>query len=421
MANSLFALLAFVSVAANAENLRYVFKGFSSVIATSDVKRMTFGLSAEQVEKIAALTQGRVNFGDVYYVDKSRDSLNAMSALDGFSSAIYPNVPPPVEQDQTVKPGDPELRNEWWIEKLKVPEAWKMATGQGVVIADCDAGYYHEESDLKANMLLEHRYDLSDRDEPLVIDDGGFATHGTSVAAIMLGVMDMLGTNGIAYNSKLVPLQNFNYDHSDDLDKEEATAACVLRAIATPDVDIIVLENQTENGSSETFVGTRDAVRLAHEAGIIVVSAAGNNYSELLEEKKDNTGSIIVGALLQSGSQALWSNFGARVSVAAYGEALHTLSGPNGRFEDFGGTSGATPQVAATVALMKEVLPTLNPTQAREILVATRTTTPGNAKVGGRLNVPEAVKMALETPPDWQAWSRQWMFRQELKAILLSK
>lgn len=412
-------LLAFAAPLAQAQNqVRSVFKGAPTLMmgAGANLKQMTFGLSARQNARIKALTSGKIKFDDVFYVDHTPD--RDLSGLSTFSGVIQPNVPPPVEQQ--IKAGDPELVSQWWIEKLGVHEAWPQATGQGVTIADCDAGFFHDEADLFSNMLLEHKFDLSNTNEPHVVDDGPFASHGTSVTAIMAGVMNGTGTNGIAYNSKIVPLQNFNYDHRDVLDKEEATAKCILRAITIPNVSIIVLENQTANGSSETFAGTRDAVRLALRSGIIIVSAGGNYNAELLEEKKDDTNSIIVGALTQQDTMPYWSNFGDRITVAAYGEKLHTLSGRNGAFEDFGGTSGATPQVAATVALMKEVAPLLTPDQAKQILIDTRRNTPETAKVGGILNVPAAVAGARGAVADVGEWSNQMFFREQLRSILLN-
>ncbi|HMN68650.1 MAG TPA: S8 family serine peptidase [Bdellovibrionales bacterium] len=404
-------LLAFWSAFASAAETRYVFKGLSGT--PPGLNRMTFGLSNEQVARIRELSEGRVNFGDVYYVDA--DAGLTFVHQENLVGTIQPGVPPPVIEGVT---GDPELTNQWWIEKLGVKNAWTMATGWGVTVADCDAGFYHDEPDLRANMLLQHRYDLSDTSEPLVVNDGPYAYHGTAVAAILAGVMNGAGTNGIAYESRLVPLQNYNYDNSDKLDKEEATAACILRAIATPSVDVIVLENQTANGSSETFIGTRDAVRLAHDAGMIVVGAAGNYSVELTEEVKDDTGSIIVGALFRNDNAATWSNFGSRVTVGAYGEDLWTLYGPNGLFGNFGGTSGATPQVAATVALMLEVNPELTPEQTRAILTETRVITTNNQNVGGLLQTDKAVMKAMETAVDTPAFLRKQEFRRKLMGIL---
>lgn len=419
-----FLCLLFSSSAFANDTVRAVFKAPVGIAATG-LKPMTFGLSSKQIQAIHELTQGEIDFGGIYYRDIAADNAKTVSGTSGFSGFIYPNVPPPAltQPNSTAEQwvGDPELAGQWWLKELNVPEAWPLTTGNGVVIADCDAGYHHDEPDLKDNMLMEHAYDLADKENPEIVNDGPFAYHGTAVAAIMSGVKNDSGTNGIAFNSKVVPLQNFNYDNKDDLDKEEATAACVLRAINTPSVSVIVLENQTANGSSETFVGTREAVRLAIKAGITVVGAGGNYSVELVEEKNDDTGSIIVGALARTGEPAWFTNYGERLTVGAFGEQLHTLYGPNGRFGEFGGTSGATPQVAAAVALMKEVNPFLTPEQARAILGLTRTLTATNAKAGGLLNVSAAVQGALNTLSDLSEWTQRQLFRQHLMAILSSK
>lgn len=317
-----------------AEAVRAVYR-FSSLAAdTNGFKRFDFGLRPEQVSEIASLTDGKVNFGNIYYKDVHSNSAQILAANSNFSGLIYPNVPPPAKSASS--PADPELDDQWWIDELNVRPAWLKTTGKGQVIADCDAGYHHDEPDLFANMQLEHKRDLSNKNAPDIVNDGRYPHHGTAVAAIMSGVKNGFGTSGIAYDSKVVPLQNFNYDaNKDTLNKEEATAKCILYAITIPDVSVILLENQTATGSSETFIGTRDAVRLAIGAGIDVVSTGGNGAVELIEEAKDDTGSILVGALTKSGNSAEFSNFGDRLTVGAYGENLYTLFGPNGRFAMF--------------------------------------------------------------------------------------
>ncbi len=416
----LFRILAFaLSLAASAasaeQKVKVVYKGAAAPTSLT-IQRMTFGLTDDQIAKIHSLTAGQINLGDMYYAEVPEGEALLMSRQSGFSGIIYPNVPPPME----IQPwsGDPELKGQWWINELKAKDVWPLATGAGVTVADCDAGYHHDEPDLKDNMLLDHAYDLADKENPTVVNDGPYAYHGTAVAAIIAGVKNDLGTNGIAYNAKIVPLQNYNYDNKDDLNKEEATAACILRAITIPGVNVIVLENQMSNGSSEAFVGTREAVRLAMKSGITVVGAGGNYQVELIEESKDDTGSVIVGALARDGSAAYFTNYGDRLTVGAFGEQLWTLYGPNGAFGEFGGTSGATPQVAATVAMMKEVNPFLTPEQMRELLIAPRTVTEANVKAGGRLNIPGSVQMAIDAVPDVAAWAEKELFRQQLTQIL---
>lgn len=372
------------------------------------VKQLHFGLTDEQKQKIADLTDGKIDFRNHFVTTNLYNKIIFDPSIEFHSSKTTPPM--------IVTEFDPKQKDGWWQQAHKVDEAWKLATGKGVTIADCDAGYHTEEADIKGNLILEHAKDLADKENPTKINDGNFVTHGTSVAAIMVGLLDGTGINGMAYESKLVPLQNYNYDYMlDDMDKEEATAACILEALKIPEVKVIVLENQT-HGSSETFSGTRDAVRLALKANVTIVSAGGNSSNELTAEAADDTGSIIVGAINKNGKTETFSNYGSRVSIAAYGSDLLTLSGPNGKLGKFGGTSGATPQVAATVAMMLEVNPDLTPEQIKQILIETRTTTEENKKVGGMINVVAAITKAkdLKTTPAVEAEA----FREELVSIL---
>jgi subtilisin family serine protease len=159
-------------------------------------------------------------------------------------------------------------------------------------------------------------------------------------------------------------------------------------------------------------------VRLALKSGLTIVSAGGNSGVELLEEAKDDTGSIIVGAIDPNDAPESFTNWGARITVGAYGEKLHTLYGPNGAFGDFGGTSGATPQVAATVALMREMNPLLTPAQIKTILLNTRVVNSSNMKAGGRLDVAAAVKAARDTAADVGEWGSAQAFRAQLMGII---
>jgi len=380
---------------------------------------MTFGLTSEQMEQIAGLTYGTIDFRGYSYIRSSSPQKDTdLTLRPDFLDLISQDVPPP----DTVTPPtpDPELAGQWWFDNLHVQKAWSVATGNGVTIADCDAGFHIEESDIRGNLLLDLAHDFSDKTHPTKVDDGNYVFHGTAVVAIMAGVMDGKGTNGIAFNSKVVPFQNFNYDQALDqkTDKEEATAACILASIKIPEVKVIVLENQTMTGSSETFLGTRDAVRLALQSGITIVSAGGNASVELVDEAQDDTQSIIVGALAQTGAQASFSNFGSRITVAAYGENLHTLYGPQGAFGAFGGTSGATPQVAGTVALMLEANPKLTPAQIKGLLASTRVPSEQTQKVGGLLDTFGAVTAAKAALPDVVGSQDEDQFRAQLIRIL---
>lgn len=378
-------------------------------------KPILFGLSSAQTEALYKASHKKADLRNLYIVpDRDLQAINWKDAqLDGWIDNGA--VPPP---GYYAASADPDLASQWWREKLQLDKAWAKATGKGVTIADCDSGYFTDEPDIAPNLLLGDRYDLSDRDEPLRIDDGSYPAHGTSVAAILVGALDGKGTNGIAYNAKLVPLQNFNYSKDDDLLKEDATTRCILRALTIQSVKVILLENQTAQGSSETFLGTREAVRLAISAGVPVVSAAGNYNLDLTIENGDDTGSILVGAVDPKGKQSVFSNYGMRVTVAAYGQDVQTLAGQNGFMAAFTGTSAAAPQVAATVALMLELNPKLSPAQIKTILEKTRATTAENKDVGGLLNITAALNEVATTRASTWDYNQGQQVRKAVRAIL---
>lgn len=307
---------------------------------------------------------------------------------------------------------DPELENQWWAKNLMLEKVWQHATGKGVTIASCDAGVFLHEADLEPNLITQKRYDFSDKDHPRSVNDGKFVSQGTAAAALMVGVKDGQGTNGIAYNAKLIPLQNFNYDSElDDLDKELATASCIRAAAATRDVRVLLVVNQTRSGSAEAAKITRSAVKEAIEAGVIVVSTAGDSSVRLSNDLDFRTGSIVVGAIQRNESAALFSNYGERVTIGAYGEKIFTLGGQFGEMKNFAGSPAAAAQVAATVALMLEVQPKLLPTDIERILKQTRETTRGNLKVGGRLNILKAITAAQQSMINTDAWERAQLAR----------
>lgn len=350
-------------------------------------------VSASVAEGLWTLTDGQVDLRGGRQT-LARPPTASLSPLAGFV---------PESQPQHGFDADPAMIGEWWVKALDLDAAWEHSRGEGIVIADCDSGFYTAEPDLNPNLLLSERRDFADPTHPTLVTDGAFVFHGTAVAAIMVGVRDGHGTNGIAYGAKLVPLQNYNYDPAlDGTDKEEATARCVLHALRIPGVRVIVVENQTKDGSSETFAATRDAIRLAIGSGVTVVAAAGNGSRELTIEAADDTGSIIVGALRRNGRAAIFSNYGARVTISAFGEGVNTLYGTGGRIESFGGTTAATAQVGGAVALMLSANPDLSPAQIRQILRDTANSTIDNIRVGGQLVVGAAVRQALAVRGDAQ-------------------
>ena len=86
----------------------------------------------------------------------------------------------------------------------------------------------------------------------------------------------------------------------------------------------------------------------------IVVTAAGNNAPQPVSPLKDlaskQFGAIIVGSLRSSGQRSSFSQSSSEVTIMAPGDYNLTSSDDQNRYRKFGGTSGATPLVSASLA-----------------------------------------------------------------------
>jgi serine protease len=150
--------------------------------------------------------------------------------------------------------------------------------------------------------------------------------------------------------------------------------------------------NLSLGGPGECDSDYADAFRQARARGVTIVVAAGNADIDSAGFRPANCeGVISVAATNPEGARAFFgragagSNFGSKVKIAAPGgEAfadlkrgiLSTLNdgvhGPgNDSYEAYQGTSMAAPHVAAVVALMYQVHPTMTPDEALAILQAT--------------------------------------------------
>lgn len=172
----------------------------------------------------------------------------------------------------------------------------------------------------------------------------------------------------------------------------------------------MILEVQTgAYGNIEYVPSVNAAIKTAIAAGVVVCVAAGNGDRDagIGDDGRPipETGSILVGATAYDATvnkRAWFSNYGPRIVVSAPGDDSHDVtcdsSSDTAYLNPFGGTSGATPKVAGTVALMLAANPGLSHAEVRQMLNATGTAvTPDPGKdIGTFLNAGAAVREASE-------------------------
>lgn len=318
--------------------------------------------------------------------------------------------------DQVVANSSNGLENQWYLFRCRANQAWGLSTGDEVVIADIDWGYRTTHQDLAPRLDLSHAFNSFDGSTN--VSHGDSTSHGTAVLGIAGGADNDRGMAGFAPMATLWPIQANSGSGPPLTGNPWANAIEWVRlADSGGRRKVIILEVQTGTfGNYEMVPSVNAAIQRAIASGVVVCVAAGNGNRDADRDDLGNpipeTGSILVGATAYDPEQnprAWFSNFGARISLAAPGDSDHdvtcSIAADNAYQNAFGGTSGATPKVAGAAALMLSVNPQLSHAEVREILRATGfpvVSEPGKP-IGHLLDTEAAVREALRRRSDGHA------------------
>ncbi|RXZ83443.1 peptidase S8 [Paenibacillaceae bacterium] len=274
---------------------------------------------------------------------------------NGRVQVLTANVKPSVK----VRPNDPELSKQSYLEQIGAKRAWEKITPEtDMKIALVDTGIDLKHPDLKDNLVEGTNLVRPGRSPQ---DDNG---HGTNVA----GVIAAAGNNGegvagILWKAKLMPVKALD---SDGFGDEDQLGEGVLYAVKHG-AKIVVLAV----GLYRESPYMRDIVKYAESNGVLLVAATGNDGekygSKIAVKYPAGYPTVLAVAGASSDNKPVKrSNSGSEVDIAAAWTVYTTkLGGGYGREE---GTSMAAPQAAAAAALVWLKYPSLKPFQIREIL-----------------------------------------------------
>ena len=308
-------------------------------------------------------------------------------------------------------PDDPAFRIQWNFAGefgINVLDAWTLARdlgapgGRGAVVAVLDSGVayerrgrYRRAPDLRRSTFVRP-WDFIGRDaHPNDVFGHGTHVSGTIAQTTNNGV----GTAGIAYNAKIMPLRVLDANGEGD----SAAIARAIRYAARYRADVInlSLEFPAEVRAAE-IPDVLSALRYARRRGSVVVAAAGNQADIAVAYPARAQSVIAVGATTITGCQADYSNAGDDLDVVAPGggadapntdsmwDAAHCTPDSIGRpivqqtftrgVQRFGlprtyeGTSMASPHVSAIAALIiatKRLGPNPSPREVEAHIEAT--------------------------------------------------
>ena len=302
-------------------------------------------------------------------------------------------------------PNDPEYSKQWNFRNINVEQAWDETKGGGMTIAVIDTGV-SKVPDLKLTKFVQGYDFVNDKDD--ASDHNG---HGTHVAGtIAQSTNNGYGVAGIAYQASIMPLKVLSSSGGGTI----ADIAEAIKFAADNGADVI---NMSLGGSGASNM-MEEAIKYAHNKGVVIVAAAGNEARNSSSYPARYPNVISVSATDAAGDKAPYSNFGAGVDISAPGGSetgkiiQNTVDPSNGEsvFVGFQGTSMAAPHVAAVAALIKST-GVEDPTEVLDILKQSSRKVQEdhlNHFGAGHLDAGAAVKLALKGKITWNDFLR-WL------------
>ena len=285
----------------------------------------------------------------------------------------YPNipVPPPTDIDPTTPNFTPQ---QGFLDVFGVSTAYSWLDGQGenVQIANIEYGYDKEHEDL-LNSPLEYALGWPSQT---------WTFHGNGTLGIMIGGDNTYGITGMSPNASMLMSSPFVVEDDYNIAQAIDNTTQMLEK-----GDILLIEQQ----GYEHFIycpvevepAVFEAIELAVAKGIHVVEPAGNGSSDLdavlwngwFDRNIQDSGAIMVGAGASPYSldePRSWgnaaSNYGSRIDVQGWVDSIVTTGGtdmadlffPNNDPKQaytayFGGTSGASAQIASVAAILNSI------------------------------------------------------------------
>ncbi|OGS01625.1 MAG: hypothetical protein A2V88_14400 [Elusimicrobia bacterium RBG_16_66_12] len=223
----------------------------------------------------------------------------------------------------------------WGIARVDAPAAWAVTKGEGVKVAVIDTGIDCGHPDLKANCA--GGYNALDSSKPAMDDN----EHGTHVAGTIAGVLNGTGVVGVAPKARLYAVKVLDKDGAGGL-------SSIIKGLIWAGKNKMDVANMSLGAPMGTIF-MRAALKYAQMKGVAVIAAAGNdggtvNYPAAYPE------AIAVSALDKDETIAKFSSRGRKVEFIAPGVDVKS-SIPGGGYDNFAGTSMATPHMTGLAAL----------------------------------------------------------------------
>ncbi|MBU1849933.1 MAG: S8 family serine peptidase [Nanoarchaeota archaeon] len=313
---------------------------------------------------------------------------------------------------------DSLFSRQWNLEKMRVPDAWDISTGDDVTIAILDSGLLSQMSIDETNLLAEFEGKIIDgwnfwdwnNDIRDSIDYG--CEHGTRVAGVAVAKANNdFFMAGVCPECKILPIKvcgPYEIDGEIELKcKSSVTADAIVWIKNNQLADIISMSF----GSTLLDAATNNLLEYVindayNKHNILLVAAAGNNNNDkkIYPAAYDNV--IAVAATNKDDSKWSGSNYGSWIDISAPTGIVAT--GCNSYIT---GTSGATPEVAGILGLLKSAYPDKdNDYLTQHLLGGADNIDYANLLYKGKLGAGRvnALKSLTHAKDDYEGWPLIW-------------
>ena len=331
--------------------------------------------------------------------------LDAIETLQKRNDVLYAEPNYCITLDSTDVTNDEYVSEQWALDKINLPDAWKITTGsKSVKVGIMDTGIKADHPDLTDNVDRELSKSFIDgiSDEVALTDSNG---HGTHVAGI-IGAVGNNGTGvaGTCWNIDLVSLKVLNDNGNKDKLSDIIDAINYAEA---KNIKILSLSASFEGHISKSFEET-----ISNYSGLLVCSAGNRNLNIETANKYSKiypsiyTSDNIISVAASNVDDKIWktddyegSNYGlVSVDLAAPGASIYsTYAAENKAYTNMSGTSMATPYVTGVAALIQSKYQNISTKATKKAIldgVDKSSYWSKYVKTGGRLNAYNALKSA---------------------------
>lgn len=319
----------------------------------------------------------------------------------------------------------------WGVKQIKAPLIWKHTTGVRTKVGVIDTGVDFSHPDLRASVaggvnLLHHGRPA--------MDDNGHGSHiiGTIAAASQGQWLSNRYDREFGHKREFGIVQGtglgrgfhpYSFNNSFDGNSRTGSSARGLTGVA-PQASIYAIKAFDKQGSafvSDIVLGIewcirnqmdiinmsfgmknrspalRDAVKTAHDAGIIIVASSGNDgEATTVDYPARFVQAIAVGATNKKKRIASFSNRGKGISIYAPGDQIYSTWIHHG-YRELSGTSMATSHVTGVIALLRSLNHKLTSKGVKALLKRTASPIKDKSKyIIGEINAQRAIRSYMK-------------------------